>query len=73
MLGLHHGQRYNTKQKESQVNMFIGSPQNVFPFDKQIYVYLKIQKFSGESSSLKFEVWILKSKIPIQNGCQKIP
>ena len=41
---------------------------NAIPFDKQIYIYLQVQKLSGD-----FEVRIrsLKSKIPVQNGCQK--
>ena len=34
---------------------------NAIPFDKQIYIYLKMQMLG------------LKSKIPAQNGCQKTP
>ena len=36
---------------------------NTIPFDKQIYIYLKVQKLSGVFWSLK--VWSPKSKIPI--------
>ena len=41
---------------------------NAIPLDKQIYIYLKVQKLRGPT---KFEVWSPKSKIPAQNGCQK--
>ena len=44
---------------------------NAIAFDKQnIYIYLlESEKAQG---LLKFEVRSLKSKIPVQNGCQKI-
>ena len=38
-------------------------PLNVFPFHKQIYIYIKVQKLSGEFWLMKFEVRILKSDI----------
>ena len=43
---------------------------NAIPFDKQIYLF-KVQKLSGDFWNLKSEVRSLKSKIPVQNGCQK--
>ena len=33
---------------------------NAIPFDKQIYIYLKLQKLSGDFWNLKPEVWSLK-------------
>ena len=45
---------------------------NAIPFNKQIYIYLQVQKLSGVFLNLKSEVRSLKSKIPVQNGCQKI-
>ena len=45
---------------------------NAIPFDKQIYIYLQLQKLSGDFWNLKSEVRGLKSKIPIQNGCKKL-
>ena len=44
---------------------------NAIPFDKQIYIYLQVQKLSGDFRNLKSEVQSLKSKISVQNGCQK--
>ena len=44
---------------------------NAILFDKQIYIYLKVQILSGHFWKLKSEVRSLKSKIPAQNGCQK--
>ena len=44
---------------------------NAIQFDKQIYIYLQVQKLSGDFWNLKSEVRSLKSKIPVQNGCQK--
>ena len=42
---------------------------NAIPFDKQIYIYLQVQKLSGDFQNLKCEVRSLKSKILVQNGC----
>ena len=51
--------------------MCLLGPLNVLSFGKQIYIFLKIQKFSRDFWCLIFEVRILKSKIPIQNGYHK--
>ena len=45
MLGQRRIQWYNIQPTERQVNVNV----NVFPFDKQISVYLKVQKLSGTS------------------------
>ena len=38
---------------------------NAIPFDKQIYIYLKVQKLSGdfEIRSLKFQFWVAAKKL----------
>ena len=33
---------------------------NAIPFDNQIYIYLQVQKLSGDFWNLKSEVWCLK-------------
>ena len=54
MLGQRHIQRFNIQPTERQVNVLTRGPLNVFPFDKQISVYLKAQKLSGDFSFFKF-------------------
>ena len=60
--------------------MFVLGTLNAIPFDKQIFIYLKVQKLSGDFWNLKSEVWILKlqfrmaaekliCEIPIQSIC----
>ena len=44
---------------------------NAITFDKQIYIYLQVLKLSGDFLNMKSEVRNLKSKIPVQKGCQK--
>ena len=50
-------------------SMCLLGPLNVFPFHKQIYIYVQIQKLIRDFWFMN--LWSLKSKIPIQNGCQK--
>ena len=47
--------RYNIQSTERQINVFSGGPLNVFLFDKQIYIYIKVQNLSGNFLSLEFE------------------
>ena len=50
------------KKRRSNVVLML-DPVNVFPFHKQIYIYIKVQKLSGDFRNLKSEVRILKSEI----------
>ena len=62
------------KSTERQVNMFTRPSEcaSIWQTNIYIYIYLKVQKFSGDFWCMKFKVpIILKSKIPIQNDCQK--
>ena len=46
---------------------------NAIPLDKQIYIYLQVQKLLSEDFwNLKSVVRSLKSKISVQNGCKKL-
>ena len=40
--------------------MYVLGTLNAIPFDKQIYIYLQVQKLSGDFWNLKSEVWSLK-------------
>ena len=46
--------------------MYVLGTLNAIPFDKPIYIYLKVQKLSGDFWNIKSEVW--NSSL---NGCQK--
>ena len=48
---------------------------NAIPFDKQIYIYLKLQKLSGEFWKLKPEVRSLELQLRMaaKNLIRKIP
>ena len=48
---------------------------NVIPFDKQIYIYLKLQKLSGDFWNLKPEVRSqkLQFRMPAQKLIREIP
>ena len=59
ILDLFRRQWYSIKPTESQVNVFTG----MCFVDKQIYIYLKIQKLSGDFWSRKFEVWSSNSEV----------
>ena len=43
--------------------MCVLGTQNTIPFDKQIYIYLKVQKLSGDFWTLKFKIWSPKSEV----------
>ena len=46
-----------------QVNVCTGCTLNAIPFDKQIYIYLKVQKLGGDIWNLKSEVRSLKFQL----------
>ena len=59
MLSQRRIQWYNIQPTKRQVNVLAGGPLNVFPFDKRIKVYLKVQKLSGDLILIS-KIWSLK-------------
>ena len=58
-----------TLSQQRYKSMCVLGTLNAIPFDKHIYIYLKVQKLSWA-----YEIWSLspKSKLPAQNACQKL-
>ena len=56
-----------TLNQQRDKSMCVLCTLKAIPFDKQIYIYLKLQKLSGEFWNLKHEVRSLK----LQFSCQK--
>ena len=51
--------------------MCLLGPLNVLSFEKQIYIYIKVQKLSGNICSVKFEVQVLNSEIQFKMAAKK--
>ena len=52
-----------TLSKHKDKSMCVLGTLNAIPFDRQIYIYLKMQKLSGDFGNLKSEVWSLKFQL----------
>ena len=61
-MGQRHIQWYNIQPTERQLNMLTGGPLNVFPFVKQIKVYLKVQKLKKDLILIS-KIWSLYSEV----------
>ena len=61
-----------TLSQQRDKSMCVLGTLNAIPFDKQIYIYLKVQKLSWDFWNLKSEVRSLKSKFQFRMAAKKL-